>query len=154
MASALKQDDQRTYQRLLDQYNTAKAAEDTAEQIRQTQASLAESRRQFDEQQRTAKASASGSGYDLSSIAKYLTTPKATESNDDRYKKWLATQLSVKPISSLVVSGSKNNKVQGSNVKLQGGGPALQSGGIKLQGKGATTQKLITKPSTSRLRVT
>lgn len=69
MASALMSQDQTTYQRLLDQYNAATASEAAAEQKRQYEANMAEQKRQFDEQQRTARATASGGGYDIS---KYL----------------------------------------------------------------------------------
>ncbi len=72
MASALMNQDQTTYQKLLDQYNTAKTAEDTAEQRRQYEATLAEQRRQFDEQQKTARSAASGGAYDLAAILKQL----------------------------------------------------------------------------------
>lgn len=49
MVQALKSDDQATYQRLLDQYNAATAAEKAAEEKRQYDENLAEQRRQWNE---------------------------------------------------------------------------------------------------------
>jgi len=60
MASALLSDDQKTYQRLLDQYNAATAAEQAAQQKLQWEQQQAESKRQFDAQLQVSKANAGG----------------------------------------------------------------------------------------------
>jgi len=65
MASALMNQDQTTYQRLLDQYNASLASEQAAEAKRQYEATMAEQRRQFDEQQKAARAAASGGRYTI-----------------------------------------------------------------------------------------
>lgn len=63
MASSLIQEDQTTYQRLLDKHNASVAAEQAAEAKRQWEATMAEQQRQFNEQQKTsAKGSGSGGG--------------------------------------------------------------------------------------------
>lgn len=73
LAHSLRSDDETGYQRLLDQYNAATAKEQSDESKRQYEASLAEQRRQFDEQQRAAQAKGTGTGYDLSGIINGLT---------------------------------------------------------------------------------
>lgn len=79
MASALMNQDQTTYQKLLDTYNATLAAEQAAEQKRQYELNLAEQRRQFDEQQKASKAASAGGSYNLGSIASALkgNTPTA-----------------------------------------------------------------------------
>ena len=64
MASALLSEDNTTYQRLLDQYNSAVATEKAAEEKRQWEAQMAEQKRQFDEQLRQSQARTS---YNLAS---------------------------------------------------------------------------------------
>ncbi len=77
MASALMSQDQTTYQRLLDQYNASMASEQAAEARRQYEMTLAEQKRQFDEQQRAQaaaqRAASSGGGYDVGSIVRAIT---------------------------------------------------------------------------------
>jgi len=86
MASALLSDDKQTYQRLLDQYNAATAAEQAAEAKRQWEAAQAEQKRQFDAQvaeSRRASGSGGAGGYDVSSLLQGLQGEKKFIGNDD-----------------------------------------------------------------------
>lgn len=91
MASALMNEDHTTYQRLLDQYNAATAAEAAAEQKRQAEAAMAEQRRQFDaQQQAAARAAKSSNGYAINlgggGGGKTTSTPAAASPADLAYQ--------------------------------------------------------------------
>jgi DNA polymerase III gamma/tau subunit len=88
MASALMNQDQTTYQKLLDEYNATLAAEQAAEQKRQYELNLAEQKRQFDEQQRAAAKASAGGAYNLGSIASALkggSTPASDPNREAAY---------------------------------------------------------------------
>lgn len=86
MASALLTEDNRTYQRLLDQYNAARAAEQEAEARRQFEETQKLERERLAAQERQARIAAGGGGYDISGISDLLNTSDSEKKfigNDD-----------------------------------------------------------------------
>lgn len=71
LASAKINEDQTTYQRLLDQYNTAKAVEAAAEEKRQHDEAMAEQKREFDAQQEATAAQLRANQAAISSAGSY-----------------------------------------------------------------------------------
>lgn len=85
MASALMNEDQTTYQRLLDQYNAASASEQAAEAKRQFQEGLKLQREQLAESKRAASmASSGGGGYDISSLLQGSGKSSAPKTDPDQ----------------------------------------------------------------------
>jgi hypothetical protein len=72
MASALMNQDQQTYQKLLDKYNAATASEAKAEETRRFNETLAEQKRQADMSAKAASSANSGGSYDIASIIESL----------------------------------------------------------------------------------
>lgn len=96
MASALLTEDNRTYQRLLDQYNAARAAEQEAEARRQFEETQKLERERLAASERQARIAAGGGGYDVGSILSTITGGNTTNSepqkrfigNDDARGRW------------------------------------------------------------------
>lgn len=147
MASALMSQDQTTYQRLLDQYNAALAAEQAAEMKRQYEATLAEQRRQFDIQQQAQaaarRAASQSTGYNVDAIRKILantnTQTNRQSTEEARYQEYLRQQeaRSQKAVQNMLGNRGLRVLSTGSGLSVRGGGslpPTAFTGNIRLPG--------------------